>query len=120
MPGVFEIEIEADILIGCMGASVGVAESGCCNGQAKVMDKWITWTGAPDHRDDLHRELVHLLGGLHDGSDKGVVWIRPGGGFAPEKIDMYIIEALRVEVGAEFPDDIFRLLVRDEAEINLG
>src|SRR6185436_20851547 len=98
MTRMFEIQIDTDVFIWRVRARVGIAQTRSSHRQAQIMYKWITGTGAADHRDHFHWEFIHLFGSLHYGSDEAVIWIRPSGRFAAQVFDLHIAEAFGIQM----------------------
>ncbi len=78
MPGAFQIQVEADVFVGGVSLRAGVADARSGDGQLELLDKNMVWSGAAQHRYELHGNAVHWLSGLGDEGDEGIVWDRCG------------------------------------------
>ena len=103
---VLEIQIHADVFVGGVGFCIGVAESHRRNGQAQVMDERVTGSRSADHRDNFHRHAIDFCRSFHNDFYKRVIGVGARGGFAAEEGDLHIAEALRVEMGAQFLENV--------------
>ena len=116
----FEVQVKADILVGGVGACVGVAMSHRRNGQAKVMHERVTGTRSANHWDNCHRRFKNFFGGIHYDFDKWIIRVGARGGFSTEQGDLHVAESFTVKMEAEFRNNVFRLLFGDEFEIHFG
>ena len=69
MPRVFEIQIQADVFVGRVGARVGITQPGGRDGQAEIMHEGMAGSRSADQRDELHRHFKNFLCGVHDDLD---------------------------------------------------
>ena len=99
---VLQVQIQADVFVGGVGACVGLAESHRRNGQAQVMYERVAGTRSADHRDNFHWRFLYLRGSIRNDFYERVVGICARRGFASEESYLYIAEALRIKMCAKF------------------
>ena len=114
----FEVQINPDIFIRGVGACVGVAQSGRCNGQLQVMHERIARARSPNQGDQLHRHLKHFLGCLGNELNKRLIRIRAGWWVASQVGDVHIAKAFGIKVRAQLLQNIGGMLVGYETKIH--